>query len=367
MHITASPAWQAWSELSTRLPADLDLDALARSTGAIRRVRGEGIGDGTTLLRLCLAHGPGQMSLQESVAWAHLEGLAELTAQSLNERLHGAVGFLDAVLHRLLTAQSGRPGWLWRGRCLWIADGSSLSQPGSRGTDWRLHGVYDLGAGRFSHLAVSDPSKAESLLCDAPVSGEVLIADRGYAKAKDLWACLHPSDETPPWDFIVRVGWRSLGWCDRHGEPFDLIARLQAIPAGTPLQEWPVQAEFGTARLPLRLIAVPLPADKAEANRRKLRRRASKRQNRLDPRSLVAAGFVVLATSLPETFPAAEICAVYRLRWQIELGIKRLKSLLDLARLPTRTRAGSLAWLLAHLIMALLVEDVQADLLAASP
>lgn len=374
MHITASPAWQAWSELSTRLPADLDLDALARSTGAIRRVRGEGIGDGTTLLRLCLARGPGRMSLQESVAWAHLEGLAELTAQSLNERLHGSVSFLGAVLHRLLTARSGRPGWLWRGRCLRIADGSSLSQPGSRGTDWRLHGVYDLAAGRFSHLAVTDGSGAESLLRCAPVEGEVLIADRGYAKAKDLWACLQPPgvadggpDGTTRRDFIVRVGWKALGLRDRHGDPFNLIEQLRAIPAGAPMQAWPVQVVVGTALLPIRLIAVPLPADKAEANRRKLRRRASKHQDKLDPRSLVAAGFVVLATSLPEAFPAAEICAVYRLRWQIELGIKRLKSLLDLARLPTRTREGSLAWLLAHLIMALLVEDVQGDLLAASP
>src|SRR3954447_18929089 len=153
MHITASPAWQAWSELSTRRPADLDLDALARSTGAIRRVRGDGIGDGTTLLRLCLARDPGRMSLQESVAWAHLEGLAEFTAQSLNERLHGSVGFLGAMLHRLLTARSGSPGWLWRGRCLRIADCSSLSQPGSRGTGWRAAGGGDLGAGPVQPLA----------------------------------------------------------------------------------------------------------------------------------------------------------------------------------------------------------------------
>src|SRR4051794_14770684 len=197
-------------------------------------------------------------------------GLAELTAQSLNERLHGSVGFLGAVLHRLLTARGGSPGWLWGGRCLRIADGSSLSQPGSRGTDWRLHGVYDLGAGRFSHLSVTEPSEAESLLRGPPVAGEVLIADRGYAKAKDLWACLHPSGaagETSPRDFIVRVGWRSLGLCDRHGGPFNLIERLQAIPAGSPMQEWPVQewpvqVLVGTALLPLRLIAVPLPADK---------------------------------------------------------------------------------------------------------
>src|SRR4051812_40444698 len=157
MHITASPAWQAWSELSTRLPADLDLDALARSTGAIRRVRGDGIGDGTTLLRLCLARDPGRMSLQESVAWAHLEGLAELTAQSLNERLHGSVGFLGAVLHRLLTARSGSPGWLWRGRGPGSGAGRSPRPPGGRRTGWRARGGEGLPAWRRCPLA-GDPA-----------------------------------------------------------------------------------------------------------------------------------------------------------------------------------------------------------------
>ena len=98
-----------------------------------------------------------------------------------------------ASSHRLLAGQSpGRP-LLWSGRCLRIADGSSLSQPGSKGTDWRLHGVYDLGRGGFSHLELTDRHGAESLLRCEPVAGEVLIADRGYARANELRRCLAPS------------------------------------------------------------------------------------------------------------------------------------------------------------------------------
>jgi hypothetical protein len=119
--------------------------------------------------------------------------------------------------------------------------------------------------------------------------------------------------------------------------------------------------------LPLRLIVVPLPPDKAEANRVKLKRTASKHQDTLDPRSLVAAGFMVLVTSLPDEIPAAEIYAAYRLRWQIELAFKRLKSLLHIDRLPTRTMAGSLSWLHAHLILLLLTEDICQDFLESSP
>ena len=63
MHLTVSPVWDAWSELSTRVPADLDLDELARNTHAIQRGRGDGVRDGATLLQLSLARGPGGKSL----------------------------------------------------------------------------------------------------------------------------------------------------------------------------------------------------------------------------------------------------------------------------------------------------------------
>ncbi len=370
MHIAASPVWDAWSELSTRLPPDLDLNELARTSKAIRRRRGDGITDATTLLRLSLARGPGGKSLQDTAAWARMNGLAELTAQSLNERLHQSAAFLGGILHRLLAGRpTGRPT-LWSGRCLRIADGSSLSQPGSKGTDWRLHGVYDLERGGFSHLEVTDRHGAESLLRCEPVAGEVLIADRGYARAKELRACLDPSGPGSR-EFIIRVGWKALALRDRHGNPFSLIKHMeQMLPDAGP-QEWAVQAVVGGGKqpilLPVRLIAKPLPPDKVEAARARLLRKASKHQDKLDPRSLVAAGFMVLVTSLPEDIPAGEICAAYRLRWQIELAFKRLKSLLHIDRLPTRTAAGSLSWLYAHLIMLLLTEDICQDFLESSP
>jgi len=256
MHLTASPAGESWSELSTRFPADLDLDALARSTKAVQRQRGNGICDGTTLFRLNLAHGPGGLSLKagglslkESAVWAHLEGLAEVTPQSLNERLRGSVGFLTAVLHRLLATKSAGPALLWTGRCLRIVDGSSVSQPGSTGTDWRIHAVYDPGRGGFSHLELTDKHGAESLLRCQPVANEVLMADRGYAKARELRACLDAAGSQQR-DFIVRIGWKALVLRDQDGTPFSLIQHLQSMPADAGPQEWAVQAVTGSATQP---------------------------------------------------------------------------------------------------------------------
>jgi IS4 transposase len=70
---------------------------------------------------------------------------------------------------------------------------------------------------------------------------------------------------------------------------------------------------------------------------------------------------------LPAEFAAVDICAVYRLRWQIELAFKRLKSLIHVDQLPTRTEAGGRSWIYAHLILALLTEDICQEILESSP
>ena len=75
----------------------------------------------------------------------------------------------------------------------------------------------------------------------------------------------------------------------------------------------------------------------------------------------------MLVTSLPAAVPTSEVLQAYRLRWQVELAFKRLKSLLGLGRLPAKGEALARSWLLAHLIIALLIEDASRQLLDALP
>ena len=50
--------------------------------------------------------------------------------------------------------------------------------------------------------------------------------------------------------------------------------------------------------------------------------------------------------------------ALYRLRWRIELGFKRLKSLIGLRGSPGTDERSARPWLLAHLLMILLLEPL---------
>ena len=54
---------------------------------------------------------------------------------------------------------------------------------------------------------------------------------------------------------------------------------------------------------------------------------------------------------------------MYRLRWQIELAFKRLKSLLNIDRLPARTEKGARSWIYAHLILAIATDNCSQDFL----
>ena len=113
-------------------------------------------------------------------------GIAELSNPGVNYRLNQAMGFLAAMINRLLAAKVPGAELRWPGRILRLADGTCVSKPGSTGTDWRVHGVFDLGSGGFSHLELTDQHGAEALERGAPLAGEIRIGDRNYARASVL-------------------------------------------------------------------------------------------------------------------------------------------------------------------------------------
>jgi hypothetical protein len=366
MQNTASLPADRFDELLRRLPADLDLDVLARQTKAIERKRE--IDTGANLLRLALARGPGGLSLSQTAAWATMLGFAVMSDPGVKYRLDKAVEFLDAVMARQLADKAPGAAVRWAGRTLRLSDGSCFREPGAKTTSWRLHAVYDLGRGGFSDLELTDKHGAEAIERGAPIPGEIRIGDRGFARAPSLHRFRQQSANQA--DFIVRVGWAAFSLIGEDAAAFDLIAHLGQLPADMTPHEVMVRAKVGPLdpALPLRLIIQRKTPEATEAARKKLIAAASRKQKTLDPRSLIAAEYIILGTSLPaEGYPAEEVLAVYRLRWQIELAFKRLKSLLGMDQIPTRTERASRSWLTAHLIMALLCDDISQEFLESSP
>lgn len=356
-----------WPTVLAAFPSDLDLDTTARESRAL--VRRRGVPSAEALLRLALMYGPGGLSLRGCAAWATATGVAELSDVSLMERLIKARPWLEDLVCRLLAARVDHPASGPCGRSLRIADGTCISGPGSKGTDWRLHALYALGCG-FTHLEVSDVHGAESLRRGPVEAGEIRLADRGYAKAKDLCALLEAGA-----DYVTRIGWRSLKLRQSDATAFNLIAALKAMPAAASLVSHEVVVEAGgqtgggqSAPRALRLLVARKPPEAAAQERRRIRRNASRKQVSPNPNSLIAAGFVMILTSLPgETVPAEEVMALYRLRWQVEIAFKRLKSLLRIGDLRAKGPELARSWIAAHLIAALLLDTMTQDFLDSPP
>lgn len=344
-----------WPEVSSRLPAGLDLEATARSCGALTRVRE--VKSGETLLRLALAYGGLGMSLRETCLWAEAGGIARLSDPSLLARLCKAGPWLGSIVAALIAERAEAPARRFAGYRLRALDGTSICEPGADRTTWRLHVGYDLATGQVDQLELTDGHGAESLQRLDYRPGEVVLADRYYARPRDLRPVLDAGA-----DFIVRTGWNSLRLLQLNGAPFDLFAALAAQTE----QEgaFAVRIHEGsksTAPVPLilRLVMRRKSPQQAAAEQKRLLKDARKRGKQPDPRSLEAAKYILLLTSLPvDAFPPADVLAIYRFRWQIELAFKRFKSLAGLDGLPAKKPELAQAWIYARLIVAIITDQI---------
>jgi hypothetical protein len=351
-----------WPELSAHFPAGFDIEATARARGAFRRARE--IKDAKTLLRLSLAYGGLGMSLRETCTWAEASGIASLRDPSLLERLCKAAPWLGDMVAALIAERREAPAKRWAGYRLRALDGTSICEPGADRTTWRLHVGYDLASGQVDQLELTDGRGAENLQRLTYRPGDVVLADRYYARPRDLRPVIDAGA-----DFIVRTGWNSLRLLQENGEPFELFAALadQAEQEG----ELKVRIHEGTTApepLILRLVIRRKDPEQAAAEQKRLIKHAKKCGKKPDQRSLDAANYILLLTSLPATvFPSTDILAIYRFRWQIELAFKRFKSLAGLDQLPAKNPELARAWIYARLIVAIIADRIAGQVPDSSP
>jgi len=350
--------------LLTRLPATIDLEASAERSGALLRRRG--VKSASSLLRLALGYAACGLSLRAAAAWAEVAAIASLSDVALLNRLRGAADWLGEIFGTLLSGQLSETMTSTDEYRLRLVDATTLCHPGSHKTNWRLHIRCRLGARpQIEQVALTDEHGGETLRRFERSPGDIEICDRGYAKATDLAAVVEAGS-----DFIVRTGWGSVGFRCLDGAPFDLFAAIDGLPEfGVAEANVAVTLDrTGKKLLPMRLIMLRVSEAAAERSRRRSRRKSQKEGKTISQKTLRAAGFVLLLTSLPaERFSADHILALYRLRWQIELVIKRLKSILHLDELPAKDPDLARAWIYAKLIAALLLDDITGQALDSSP
>lgn len=348
------PIHSNWGDkLPQLLPPGPELERLARTTGALCRKRG--VKDAFGLLRVALCYGFCNLSLEVASVWASLSGTGKLRSEAVLKRLRKCGGFLEGVLavllDRRLPCLKTTAGLRIR-----LVDATRIASPGSKGQAWRVHAAYDPWECRLIELTLTDNTGGERLDRFKAGNGDLLVADRGYAHRRGLAHVRSTGGH-----FLVRTGWNRVPLQNLDGTDFDLFARLRSLKEGQ-TAEWTVHTapdeRHGIPAVACRLVVRKNSKEQAEQARTKTKYLARKQKNKLDPRTVEAAGYILVLTSLSkEQMGTDQVLETYRLRWQIELKFKRMKSILELDYLPAKEPRLVKAILLAKLIGTLLVED----------
>lgn len=217
---------------------------------------------------------------------------------SLLDRLRNSGDFLADVLDHLLadrrgdTPAGGACSSIW-----WMVPRSRF--PAAKAATGVCTHVTNRHVGCFTDLTLTEATTAEALVCVAVRPGDVLVQDRGYARVRNF---AHARANTA--HFITRIGRRSVNLSDVSGKPFDLVAVLSSdSPA---VVEHVVSIGAGRDPVAARLIIARKPPEAIGRQHERLRRKASRKGQKTDPRMLRAAGFMMLLTSLPPASATAE-------------------------------------------------------------
>jgi hypothetical protein len=341
-----------WKYLCQYLPANLS--ELAKGCGAVTRWRN--IKSGEELLRVILAYAMEDLSLRSTAAWSTQTAL-ELKDTSVLHRLRKAPPLLERVLAHLRLRAEPATGPEFR-----INDATVLSIPGSQGTDWRLHAVYDPAHCRLRRVEITDSQGGERLDRDRPRPGDIVCGDRGLAHARGI----HAVSEAGAF-VLLRMHWQNIRLENAQGQPLDLdqfLKRARAGDTGTVIYV-PLP---GKAPLPVRILIRPLPTEAANRSRQRLRRNAAKKGRTPQATALRLAGYFCVLTTLPEALASDDVVLeLYRIRWQIELFFKRCKGLLHFDQLRAFDPSLVRTYCLAKLIEVALIQSLHEEAIAFSP
>lgn len=325
------------------------VNALAEETGAFARARK--IESPEVLLRLILMWAVAERSLMDTAAIAAEAGLADVSDVALVKRFAKAGDWLAALASELLIdAQPPLP----EGVRVRVLDATAITRAGKHGTDRRLHLGMDLGSNRIDSIELTDVKGAESLKRFSVRAGEILIGDRGYGtRAGMSYIAEHEAF------FVVRFPWPAVPLESADGQSFSLIDALRSLPEAG-VGEFAVRFTGPDGKpVDARLVATRKTEPAAARARQKaLRERTKKGRAAVDIRTLEVAGYFFVLTNLPPDVSAESVLQLYRLRWQIEIKFKTLKSLFHLDNVPARNDESLRVYVLAKLLVALLIDSL---------
>jgi hypothetical protein len=239
-----------------------------------------------------------------------------------------------------------------------IIDGSTVQEPGATETTYRLHVAIDLIELTFRQIEVTTDKIGENLGHYDLQPNDVVLIDRGYNQPVTLVPFLNRGGH-----IVLRYNPHGMNLYtkdeDGNLKKVDWESEISSLK-GQEEGVIPVIISDGKQQVTAYVHAIRLPREQAKEARRKAKKRAKKKGRTISKKALYLSGWTLIVTSLPPTSLDTEtIGALYRVRWQVELAIKRLKSLINIDELRAR-KHSSLAelYLYGKLLFAAITEKI---------
>ena len=342
-----------WQTLVSFFPSNWK--ELAAETRANVRLRGFRSVD--TLMRTLLLHVARGYSLRETVVRARMARWTYVSDVALLKRLRNAEDWFHTLCVVLLQAQGIEMPQAPPQLRLRLVDSMTIKEPGKTGSLWRVHysfRVPELRGDAFTLTPTKGMGTGDSLTQFTIAPGDHLLADRGYCHAKGIEHVVSNGGA-----ILVRLNTAALPLFTPQGRRMPLLRRLAVLRQAGQIGEWAVYVHGPTRVIAGRLCAIRKTAEAIKRAEKQLRRNASRDGEVLQPETLEYAKYImVFSTFDPLTCSAAVILQWYRVRWQVELAFKRLKSLAQLGHLPKVDEQSARAWLYGKLFIALLTEQL---------
>jgi hypothetical protein len=322
----------------------------AKELGAITRSRK--IKTATDLLSLVLLHGTVGESYGRTAAMTQVSDGLKLTKNAVFERFEKSgkwLAWLCENISRNAGILSKKPCWL-EGRRVCLVDATDESEKGSNKADWRLHYMMELFTldTLETHLTKAETGeKMENFIKFK--EGDIVIADRAYGTAKSINYCLQ--NEV---DYCIRFRSNGFNVYDGNGTKIMLEEELSGMSEGES-REFNFYRKYDENPVPIRFCVYRKTSEQSEKSIRHIIRNNSKKvRGAVSEKQEFFGKFVIIATSL--TDDCEKILELYRMRWQIELLFKRLKSIFEYDKMPVKNEATIRAWFNGKLLLAAICE-----------
>jgi len=352
-----------WDFLLGLLPEDWK--QRAKTTGAIKRSM-RGFASIENMLRTMLLHTASGCSLRETAVLSKAAGWANVSDVALLKKFRRCENWFKSLCIGLLQDRSEALPES-RGLNFRLVDGTIIKEPGQTGSQWRVHYSFSVPSwdcDYFRLTSAKGEGNGDSLTSFPVHVRDCLIADSGYARASGIGHIFEKGGFV-----IVRHHPQSLPLEGVEGDRMDLLAWLRPLTCAGSMASREVYVRVGEdRRVIMRLCAVRKSQEAIAAAQRRLHARRRPSGPKLKEETFEYANWIMVITNVDNAvMDDSTVLEWYRVRWQIELAFKRLKSLADLGHLPKHDEMSSRAWLYGKLLVALLCERMQRYAGAISP